>query len=288
MSEFGTALRQLRQRQGLRRQEDLVEALDGAIARSTVANLEAGHQWPSPRVWNLLVRRFPEEEAALRPSYERARSRREAEAVKRRQGRPAARKEASVRDAQPDYVFERYDIIYVIRESHSPEEIIEIRRARALTPGSQGYALLIGRYDSPGYRLEPEVIFGGHLREGELHTPRGKSLHIERVDFGRKLRKREVHTFGVRYWVLQDPDPGDHGHVVVETDYRTEVSSVHVNFWGRDRPQACWSYKGFPDEAMAPGDPTEGTLLPLNPGGSVSAEFKLPVSGTHFGIGWRW
>lgn len=50
MEDFGAALRGLRKKRGLR-QADLAAALDHQFARSTLANVEAGREAPSRRVW---------------------------------------------------------------------------------------------------------------------------------------------------------------------------------------------------------------------------------------------
>lgn len=98
----------------------------------------------------------------------------------------------------------------------------------------------------------------------ELQTPRGKTLYLQLLDFGRTLRRGEVHTFGVRWWVEKNPDLDDEGHVVVETDYRAEVVGVHINSGAASGHSCAGPYEGYPDDAMAPGDPRDGTVLGLS------------------------
>jgi len=287
MSEFGEALRELRARRGYRRQEDLAAALGGEVARSTIANLETGRQRITPRVWNAFARHMPDEAAWLAPIYARTRAEQEAAAAQRRPARRTTPTEQAEPEPTPDYVLERYDVIYVLRESRSPEEIIELRRVRSRTSGAHDFGLSFSR-DTTEFEVETEVLFGGEIVGFDLQTPRGKTLIMQLLDFGRALRKGERHSFGVRYLVDRNRNFDDTEHVVLSTDYVMEEVGVHFNFWGSEQPTLCWAYEGYPDAAMAPGEPDDGVALRLNQHNMASAEFRRPVTGTHFGVAWRW
>lgn len=284
MPEFGEALRAFRLRRGLS-QGELVTALDGLISRSTIAGLETGHQGISPRVWDLLSQHFPEDVESLRPSYERARADQETAAAQRQQ--PPGRPRSTKVEQPADYVFERYDVVYVLRESRSPEEIIELRRLRSLSKGAHDFGLSFGR-DAEQFEVETEVLFGGEIVGFDIQELPSKTLIMQLLDFGRTLRKGERHNFGIRYWVQRDPDPQDNGHVLIESDYAMEEVGVHVNFWGTENPRLCWAFEGLPDAAMAPGEPSQRVELELNQHSTVSVDFRKPVTGTFFGVAWRW
>jgi transcriptional regulator with XRE-family HTH domain len=286
VSEFGEALRELRKRHGFVRQQDLAQSLGGEVARSTIANLEAGRQRPTPRVWALLAAALPAEAVTvLKPLYEQARAEQAASAAERR---PAKRARGGpVVEPPPDYVFERYDVMYVLRESRSPEEIIEIRHVRALTKGAHDFGLSFSR-DSAGFEVETEVLFGGEIVGLDVQELPGKTMIMQLLDFKLALRKGERHSFGVRYWVQRDPGEQGQGHVVVQSDYQMEAVGVHVNFWGVEKPKLCWAYQGLPDPAMAPGQPEVDQLLQANRHSMVRTNLRKPATGTCFGVAWQW
>lgn len=286
VTEFGEALREVRKRHGFARQQDLVEALNGQLARSTIANLEAGRQSPTPRVWTLLIAVLPIEASnRLKPLYEQARAAQAAAAAERR---PARRTRVDpVVDPPPDYVFERYDVVYVLRDSRSPEEIIEIRHVRALTSGAHDFGLSFSR-DTAGFEVETEVLFGGEIVGFDIQELPGKTLIMQLLDFGRVLRKGERHSFGVRYWVQRDPGEHDRGHVLLQSDYRMEMVGIHVNFWGMEKPSMCWAFEGLPDAAMAPGQAEQRQRLVWNSHSMVEFNLTHPITGTSFGVAWSW
>lgn len=287
MSEFGEALRKLRERHGLT-QQALADALrEGGrdrIARSTIANLETGRQQPSPRLWQLLIEYFPDDVEILRPIYEQARDEQEAAAAARE---PQRRSKQQKVELPADYLIERYDIVYVFRDSRSPEEIIELWRVRARSSGAHDYGVNFG-WASEGFDVETEVLFGGEIAGCSVEELPGKTLLLNLIDFGRTLRKGERHSFGVRYLVQRDPGDHDGGFVPVFTDYDMDEVGVHVNFWGMTKPSVCWAFEGLPDQAMAPGKPEDGVIVGANKHSMVGVEFRGPVTGTWFGVGWRW
>jgi len=287
MSAFGEALRALRERHQLPRQQDLAEALSGQIARSTIANLETGRQVPTARVLAALTARFPQDAEALRAIYEHEQQQRQAAAAE--QPPPSRRRRAPKIEPPADYVLERYDVIYVLRDSRSPEEIIEVRHVRALSSGARDFGLSLSR-DAEGFEVETEVLFGGEITGVDIQEVDGRTLIFQLLDFGRVLRKGERHGFAVRYWVGRNPGGDDDvSYVPVSSlDYRMDAVGVHVNFWGEAKPAACWAFEGLPHEAMAPGRPEDGERLQLNQHSMASVEMRRPVTGTWFGVGWRW
>jgi transcriptional regulator with XRE-family HTH domain len=120
VSDFGDALRRVRAAHGLR-QRDLVHELDGQFARSTLANVESGREPPSPRLMALLLERFPQHGDELGPLYEASRVALSARLLSREPSLTADHSDtASMRLGGP-FVIEQYNLVYVFRESRSPE-----------------------------------------------------------------------------------------------------------------------------------------------------------------------
>jgi hypothetical protein len=183
------------------------------------------------------------------------------------------------------YVIERYDIIYVFREGRAPQEIIELRRVRAMERAST-FGLKFAESEDSQFEMVPEVLFGGHLTRMQRHQPGNQAVYLSRLNFGRHLRKGDVHQFGLRYWVEKNPDPST--HIIIMLTRRAEELGLHLNFWGSEKPVEFWRHGPFAEEAMTPGGPTVENRLAVNPQNGVSAEFVDPEIGTHFGIAWRW
>lgn len=287
MSEFGEAFREVRTRRGLS-QADFAAALGNEVSRSTVAGIENGHQAPSPGVWAALSRHLPDEAEQLQLRYGRARAAQEqAETERRRRAQRQPRPPTPTPEAPADYVFERYDVIYIFGASRSPEEVIELRRLRALSKGAHDFGLQFSR-PIKGFGVETQVLFGGEIVAFDVQELRRNTLIMNLVEFGRTLRKGQCHSFGVRYIVERNPELEAEENIAVATmDYRMEEVGVHANFWGSQQPRLCWAYEGQADEEMV-GTPEDGVPLTLNRHHMASAEFRRPVTGTHFGIAWRW
>jgi transcriptional regulator with XRE-family HTH domain len=294
VSAFGDALRQLRAAHGLATQQALVDRLGGELHRTTVVRLENGQLPPSPRVWRLLSAAFPADRPWLEPIYETARQERERASAERagRQSRRSRRPGDSSATAEQGFVLggpylvERYDLVYVFRESRAPEEMLEVRQVRALKGGARRYVLKVDHLGSTSFTIETEALWGGTLVTDERLTPGSKTVYLRSLDFGRELRRGEQHSFAIRHWVERDPEPNT--AVMVEQTIVAEVVAVHLNFWGSEVPRLVWRYGPLPDEALAPGSPTRSAQLLLNQHGSISARFVRPEIGTFFGLAWQW
>jgi DNA-binding XRE family transcriptional regulator len=281
MTDFGEALRDLRQRHGLTQQE-LSDAIGNELSRESIANIEAGRQAPSVRLWRSLQDRFPEDSCALHSAYESARHRPvEMRAVARRHPPQA---DAPSLLLGGHLVMERLEIIYNFRESRAPEEVIELRQVRASRTGVHDFGLAYAHTGSEHYEQAPEVLFGGKLISEERQVANGETLYFRRLDFGQPLHRGERHTFAMRYWAERDPEPAD--SIMVKMTMPTELVVLHANFWGSHRPTRIWRFGAFGDEALAPGLPTPANELPNRK--AVTAAFERPEVGLTFGIAWRW
>jgi hypothetical protein len=239
-------------------------------------------------LWALLTEHFSHETEQLRPMYEQARA--EAQQAASNRKRDPRERLPSQRALTPHllggpFVIERYDIVYVFRESRSPEEIIELRQVRALQKAS-GYGLKFTATEDPDFEQEPEALWGGCLTHEERYVDPDQTVYLRRLDFGRQLRRGEVHRFGLRYWVERTSQLSTHINIVMTR--QTEVVGLHVNFWGSTKPATCWRYGPLPEESMAPGTPTSENSVAPNLNHCVSTDFNEPELGTHFGIAWRW
>lgn len=286
METFGAALRELRRQRGWR-QQDLVEALGSHVARSTIANVETGREPPTPRLWELLRALEPSVVTQLEPLYEQARGR----LVRKTPSPPAvdahcSGDEAPRRGLAGPYVIELLQLIYVFRHSRSPEEIIEVRRVRATRHGADGYGLKFVQTRQEGFRADEEPLWGGHLTDGEHIDAAGRTVYLRRVDFGRRLRKGQVHEFAVRSWVERDPDPETSVNVLFSIP--CQAVTIHLNFRGPDTPACCWAFGPIPDEILTPAEPEDGRPVTLSAAGTASAYFKNPELGVEYGIAWRW
>jgi hypothetical protein len=286
MTDFGSILRRLRFAKNWR-QQDLVEALDGRIARSTIANIEAGRQPPTPRLWALLEEHVPHWKGALEPSYMDAR---------RCSPTSASHRHGVLADSSPaqpgrptlagPFVIESLQLVYVFRHSRSPEEILEIRRVRATRAGADGYGLKFIQTKHEGFRADEEPLWGGHLANVEHHDVSGKTLYVRRMNFDRTLRKGQVHEFAVRSWIERDPQPDT--SVSVNFTIPCKSLAIHLNFHGPQAPTDCWGFGPIADEALTPTDPGRGAALPITPGGTVSRYLTGMEPGAEYGIAWRW
>lgn len=280
MTGFGGALRDFRRAQGLT-QQGLADALGGAFARSTLANIEAGRELPSPRLWDSLVRALPSSEAALGPAYEHVR-RVVAQPVA--QGRPSLSGSATLGGP---FTVDRLELAYVFRESRTPEEILETRTVRSLADGADNYVLKVKAQASTAFSASAEVLWGGHISESERRDPTGQVIYLRRLQFDRKLRKGERHSFALRSWIERDPEPDT--SVAVLLTIPADVVAIHLAFLG-SRPKSLWRYDRVTDEALAPRSANEPFAEPvaLGPDGHCSAIFRRPPLGVEFGIGWAW
>lgn len=285
MGSFGNALRRLRSERGWR-QQDLADALDGRLGRSTIANLETDRERPTPRVMSLLSEVAPEWTSALQPHYETSRSRPRPGRV-----RPQADEAPDASDrprhllAGP-FVIEQLQLIYVFRHSRSPEEIIEVRSVRATTSGADGYGLKLEQTRADGFRVEEEPLWGGHLVDSEHLDRTGHTVYLRRMDFERTLRKGQVHDFAVRSWIERDPEPD----TVVQARFSIPCKelAIHLNFRGPDLPRQAWAFGPIPDDALVPQRAADGEPLEITIGGTVSKYYSPVDAANEYGIAWAW
>ena len=286
--DFGSELRALRKRHNLR-QADLAARLRGGFARSTVANVEAGREAPSERMWKALSDAFPDDVARLEPSYLEARR-------LHSRGRHDPLLERDHHDHQPgsddaplggSLVIERRDITFVFRQSTSPEEIIEVFEVRSRQEGLACFAVKMRATNQEGFRLEPEVLWGGRLIDTEHVDRQGYTFVLREIEFGRPLGLGERHCFAIRSWVAHDSDP-DMG-VDVTPSQPTCLLGLHLAFLAR-KPAVVWAYGPVPDEAVFPNAPDDPAAMApdIHGDGHYSATFSRPEIGECFGIEWRW
>jgi len=289
MAAFGERLRSLRLARGWR-QQDLVDALDGQVARSTIANVETGREPPTPRLWSLVSETLSDWVPELAAPYTEARQRFEA-------GRPdqePIRAVGSVSGEDPvrhilggPFIVELLQLVYVFRHSRSPEEIIETRRVRATRTGADGYGLKLLRSQHDAFRVDEETLWGGHIADARHLDVDGRTIYLRRLEFGRRLRKGQVHEFAVRSWIDKDPEPGT--SVGVSFTIPAKQVAIHLNFLGPVTPHECWSYGPVADGMLAPTESGEGCEpLTSNPGGSYSGYFTSIEAGAEYGIAWTW
>lgn len=277
MTEFGVRLRELRVAAGLR-QADLAAALVDGVARSTIANIEAGRQRPSPRFWSLLCQHLPPWESELAAAYAQVRES-EADISRSAGADPAAAPLGG------PFVLERLVMIYTFRHSRAPEEIVELRRVRALANGADSYGLKLVQSESANFAVEEEALFGGHFAHVEHHRVEQRTVYLRTFRFPRPLRRGQRHEFAVRSWVSQDDNPG----TSVELSFTMPVAEVrlHLNFFGPDRPAAVWRFGPLADSDLVPAEPFGPDLVDLQAGGAL-LHLESPQIGSVYGLSWRW
>jgi transcriptional regulator with XRE-family HTH domain len=274
MAEFGQQLRQLRLESGYR-QSDLVDKLDKVIARSTLASVESGREHPSARLWAALERELPVWAETLRPAYTAAVDARNENIG----GSPFTTLAGPFALVEARYV-------YVFREHPAPEEIIEVRRVRALRDGADAYVL---RLDSDGATsdFDAEVMWGGQLTNSVSMHHDGNTTVLHRLEFDRKLRKGDIYSFALRSWVAGEDDPPK----CIGLSYTIPISeaSLHLNFFG-PVPSTIWRFGPVVDSALGEDPKSEwarrGRLEPRR--GAVSAYFENPRLNTEYGVAWVW
>jgi transcriptional regulator with XRE-family HTH domain len=286
MADFGQMLRSLRLANEWR-QQDLVDRLQGQIARSTLANVETSRERPSPRLWALLRDFVPEWSGDLAPHYETARRRAEEEAQERRERAVSATIQEPERyELGGPFTVELLQFVYVFRHSRAPEEIIETRRVRAMKAGADGYGLKLTHTDSAVFNVDEEALWGGHISSNRHYRNERRTHYLRRFEFGRRLRRGQIHEFAVRSWIERDPEPGT--EVMFSVTLPTERAAIHLNFRGPERPRAVWQYGPVVDEDLTPQRPDGEQRLDLTPDGTASAYFPKPETGLYYGAGWQW
>ena len=273
---FGDQLRELRRSHGLT-QQGLAQEMGQSIARSTLANVEVGREAPSPRLWSLLLARFPDEAPALTGAYETARS--EVGGTRRQR---AANDDEPVTLGGP-FALERLTLAYTFRESRSPEEVIEVRRLRALARGARHFGL---RYESTRageFETTSEVLWGGRVTT--VPDPDAPSSVLRRVTFDRPLRRGERHEFGMRTWIERDPEPAREVTFCFTVPAQQVV--VQLNFLGRVHPRSVSRAGPADSDDEIVRAAHEGAPVPLL-GRSASATFQQPELKRLYGVAWDW
>jgi transcriptional regulator with XRE-family HTH domain len=278
---FGTALRQARKGAGLT-QHDLVERLDRQFARSTLANIETGRERPSERILRLILGGFPEWETVLAGPFER--SRRPVPAPDDRPVRSGTTRRSRFALGGP-YRLEQLQIVYVFQHSRAPEEILESRRIRAVAGGGDGFGLRF-RAQSDGLEMDDEVLWGGRLESSARYDEDGHTTYLQRVDFGRTLRRGQVHDFAVRRWVARDPTPDTEALFCLSLP--AEEVSVHVKFHGPDRPTRIRRVGPLADHCLVRDRGALEAATAVDPLRDVSEYFVKPQVGALYGVIWDW
>jgi len=252
----GRLFRELRTQEGLS-QQHVAEQL--GISRSTVANLEAGRHWMSDELLERVRERLPGWDQAL---------------ARGRLPKPAESSNRSL-------VIDDLTITYVFQESKSPSEIIQVRRVRAVRSGVSSYVLGLKRTDEQALTVETHVLWGGHLQDG----PTTDGQELATVNFGRSLRRGEVHEFALRSWVQRDASPDN--EIWLEVSRPTKRASLHLTFEGRRSVQQAWTYQLEDANADIPPNSACGGL-PIGPDGQVTISFENPTPGRIYALSWNW
>ncbi|MGC5171268.1 helix-turn-helix transcriptional regulator [Microbacterium sp. DT81.1] len=247
----GATLREIRVRAGMR-QADVAGIL--GVTRSTVSNMEADRQAISAKQVRSLADVLPEWAVALL--------------------RTGGTAEPDIDNAS--FAIEELTIAYVFETSRSPSEIIQIRRVRAVRAGVSRYALGLVRSDGESFVTDTKVLWGGFLDESHRETD-GQSVIA--VNFGRKLRRGEVHEIATRSWVERDAEPDT--EIALTVTIPTARASIHLAFHGVRGVRRAWSYAA--DDV----DP-EQTPVPVGLDSGVTLKIEEPTPGRTYLLAWEW
>jgi len=183
--------------------------------------------------------------------------------------------------SNPSLVIDDLTITYVFQESKSPSEIIQVRRVRAVRSGVSSYVLGLKRTDDQALTLETHLLWGGHLEDG----PTTDGQELATVNFGRGLRRGEVHDFALRSWVQRDASPDN--EIWLEVSRPTKRASLHLAFEGRRSVRQAWTYQLEDESSDIP--PADTCMsLPTGPDGQVSITFENPSPGRIYALSWEW
>ncbi|MEL4359135.1 MULTISPECIES: helix-turn-helix transcriptional regulator [unclassified Luteococcus] len=267
MEGFGQALRRQRQAAGMR-QQDLVDALDRVIARSTLANVEVGRENPSARFWRAIQTHLPDWVAPLEPWFA---------AVHSPDGEPPF-------ELSGNYEILKATYAYTFRDHRAPEEMIQVRHVRSLSDGNNGYGLQLGNA-SGNFDLDSEALWGGWIQQRQRHQEDGINTLLTRFHFDRVLRQGEEHEFAIRSWVRED-DPET--AATVRFTRPTREVYLSLNFLG-PHPKQAWTFTKEHREDPTPEAPARPSdLLHPTPTGTFAMRIQDPELGRDFGIAWRW
>lgn len=260
-------MRRLRLAAGMR-QQDLAQALGGVLARSSLANVEAGRELPSERLWTAISTQLPAWSERLRPAYEAARA-------------PCA-SPPGFRSGGP-FVIEDFRLTYVFREHRAPEEIVMARRVRATSPGADRYGLQLAA--SPDFDIDYEPLWGGTIQRHEHRTGQHTDVHLADFVFDAPLGRGDHHDFAVRGWVRHStPETA----VIVHFTQPVQHVALEAHFYA-ETPQAAWSFAGVLDQDLIPErEPTPDCLRLPSVDGRVAATFAPIELNLWYGIAWSW
>lgn len=244
------------------------------IARSTLASVESGREPPSPRLWAAIQRALPEWCATLEPAFEEA----------RRNTRTTGFNGNTLSTLAGPFALEEARYVYTFREHRAPEEIVEVRRVRALKDGADSYVLRM-KTDGPSSELDMEVLWGGRIDESAVRHTDGQTVFLNRLVFDRPLRRGEVYSFGLRSWIAKEESPPT--DVCLRYTIPIAEASLHLNFLG-PTPSRAWRFGPLADAAFAK-DPevARDGLIGID-GGAVSAYFVRPNLNAEYGLAWDW
>lgn len=282
MSAFGEELRAIRLEAGLR-QVDVCERLGGAVARSTLANIESGREPPSARVLALFAEHLPQWFERLK-DLPRERSPRPVLTTTSESVKPVV-DEALWRPGGA-FDLESLSLCYVFQHSRSPSEIIEVRRVRARRNGAARYGLRLIKTGEGAFSVDSETLWGGNAQAVETTTVSGGKVVLHEVVFDRLLARGQRHEFATRTWIERDDDPGT--AIILDLTIPTREISVHLCFLGPVRPKGYTVYGPLADESQVPEQPGSAPRTPMSDSGRVAAYFPDPQIGPVYGIAWEW
>lgn len=254
LERAGRALRHARAEAGLS-QAELAERL--GIARSTIANLEAGRHGVSPAVRALLDEALP----GWLPKL-------------------TARATQPVSVDNNGLSIEEVGITYVFEQSKSPSEIIQLRRVRAVRAGVRRYHLGLRRSDHKTFTADTQTLWGGGIVE---HPSSVEGWATHSVDFGRGLRRGETHEFAMRSWVERDAEPDT--EIWLEVTAPTRLARMNLTFNG-PYPSRAWAFTKPSDEREK--RPEETAPVPAKHGYPVTATFEQLVPNVIYALCWEW
>lgn len=231
------------------------------IARSTLANIEAGRERPSPALRERFASAFPG--WALSDSVGDS---------------------LTYDETNPGLRITDLSIAYFFTFSLAPNEIIQTRRVRARRAGVYSYVLGFRRHGSAQTASDIEVLWGGALG-GEL-MKNGQMLQV--VRFSEPLQRGQVHEFATRMWVTKDEEPGTQIDLRVTQPIARAVLSLN-SVGGPHRISHAWKF-GPLKEGVRPiaADSEEADAVAVSDYSLAGATFADLTPGPFWGLAWEW
>lgn len=249
----------LRAEAGLR-QVDVAARL--GVSRSTLANIEGGREVASAGLLARAIEAFPGWGDVLRAGAYAS---------------PGSGQNVA-------FVIMELTIAYIFLESHSPSEIVQVRKVRATRSGTQHFVLGVQRTDEEPFTTDTQALWGGRIAE---HGPDADGNLTTTIEFPAPLRVGQEHEFAIRSWVEQDPQPDTEIELVVTT--RTDHARIHLAFHGTQRIRSAWEF-GPADDPSYPVRADSPLARPLAVGRftPVTASFEHLEPHRTYGVGWSW